>query len=71
MPTLNLSERLKAGGLGALVIQMLQGIYAKREVCGQCLEAESGTEGSSRAKDHLYSRDNGLEVLGAGAPVPV
>ncbi len=67
----SLSEKLKAGGLGAPITEMLQGMHALRKVCGPYLEAESGTEGSSRAEDHLHSRDNGLEVLGAGAPVPV
>lgn len=35
------------------------------------LEAKGGAEGSSRPKDHLDSSHNGLEVLGAGAAVPV
>lgn len=37
----------------------------------QHLEAKGGAKGRSRSKDHLDSSHNGLEVLGAGAAVPV
>lgn len=37
----------------------------------QHLEAEGGAQGSSRSKDHLNSSHDGLEVLGAGASVPI
>ena len=35
------------------------------------LEAESGAKGSSRSEDHFNSSDDGLEVFGTGASVPV
>lgn len=49
----------------------MQGVDQEQLVQEQHLEAECGAESSSRSKHHLNSSDNGLEVLGAGAAVPV
>ena len=37
----------------------------------QHLEAKGGAQSSSRSKDHLNSSHDGLEVLGAGAAIPI